>query len=961
MTNPEPENESENTYQRSTREFRMPASYRTILSLITLFFLTACSIMPESQQTDVIKSENDPRHYRSFTLPNQMNVLVISDDGADKAAAALNVSVGSGDDPTNWLGLAHFLEHMLFLGTEKYPEAGEYQGFITRHGGSHNAFTSYADTNYFFEIDSEYLSPALDRFSQFFIAPLFSEEYVKREKNAVHSEYQSKLRDDGRRQFDILKSVINPEHPYAKFSTGSLKTLSDKGKANSARDAMLQFYNKQYSANRMSLVILGNESLDELETLARSLFSPVKNNHLPETRVSAPLFEESQLPALLTIRPLKARHELKLQFPVPSTTPFYQEKPTSYLANLIGHEGEGSLLSYLKAQGWATGLSAGRGLSTKETSLFSIGVNLTESGFENQQHVINAVFGYINLLKKEGIDLWRFEEQKALSELEFRFSEQISPIHYVSNLAYSMPWYPLQDILIAPYAMEHFDKPLINQYLNALTENNVLITRISPDAETDRVSPWFNGQYAITPFDSTDIKPVDPTQFQLPETNPFIARHLQIKSEPATEKPENISPIAEATLWFQHDTEFSTPKAQQYFSLQSPLSSESVKNTVLTQMLASWLKEVSNEFAYPARLAGLDYSVYRHLRGITIQLGGYDEQQEQLLTRLLHLLTEKPITQESWQLVSQSLIKRWKNADKSPLYHQLLGEASSVIMSPDWTEKQLLDAIELLTPDDLDAFRARFLSQLYIDSMVTGNLTREEALNSFNLVVGTLNPVLTKAQIPDPVLHQLHQTPLVHKPEIEHNDNALVHYFQGSSESTEEQAKWMLAAQLLQAPYYHEMRTQQQLGYIVFASYHPMMKLPGMSLTIQSPGHLPDDIARRSQTFLKDFIDNLPDMPDEEFEQQKSGLIANLLEKDDHLQARAQRYWRDMAMEYTHFDRREQLAQAVQALTKEQSVQLFRTFITGEASRQLIISYESGQTAFTHAETLRASLPSIQL
>lgn len=137
----------------------MPASSRVLLSFIGLFFLTACSLMPNQSTTDIIKSENDSRSYRSLTLPNQLEVIVISDPDTDKAAAALNVATGSGNDPDDYPGLAHFLEHMLFLGTKKYPEAGEYQSFISKHGGSHNAFTSFEDTNYFFEVDSDYLSP----------------------------------------------------------------------------------------------------------------------------------------------------------------------------------------------------------------------------------------------------------------------------------------------------------------------------------------------------------------------------------------------------------------------------------------------------------------------------------------------------------------------------------------------------------------------------------------------------------------------------------------------------------------------------------------------------------------------------------------------------------------------------------------------------------------------------------
>ena len=84
----------------------------------------------------------------------QVKVLLISDAEAERAAASLDVHVGSRDEPNGYEGLAHFLEHMLFLGTARYPSPDEYQQFISQHGGSRNAYTSFEHTNYFFEVNN---------------------------------------------------------------------------------------------------------------------------------------------------------------------------------------------------------------------------------------------------------------------------------------------------------------------------------------------------------------------------------------------------------------------------------------------------------------------------------------------------------------------------------------------------------------------------------------------------------------------------------------------------------------------------------------------------------------------------------------------------------------------------------------------------------------------------------------
>eukprot|EP00971_Amphidinium_carterae_P049293 971587-Amphidinium_carterae.1 len=92
----------------------------------------------------------DQRSYRVVKLPNALEVLLGSDPAADTAAAALTLSCGSLQDPHSFPGLAHFHEHMLFLGTERYPEENEYSKYLSEHGGHSNAFTMGEWTTYHF-------------------------------------------------------------------------------------------------------------------------------------------------------------------------------------------------------------------------------------------------------------------------------------------------------------------------------------------------------------------------------------------------------------------------------------------------------------------------------------------------------------------------------------------------------------------------------------------------------------------------------------------------------------------------------------------------------------------------------------------------------------------------------------------------------------------------------------------
>lgn len=149
-------------------------------------------------------SKSDRRLYKHITLGNKLQCLLISDKEADKSAASLDVHVGAALDPKPLYGTAHFLEHMLFMGTEKYPSENEYTEFIKNNGGMNNAFTSLTSTNYHFDVANEAFEGALDRFSQFFLKPLLGESQTEREMKAVDSEYNQSLQSDAWKFFSLV-------------------------------------------------------------------------------------------------------------------------------------------------------------------------------------------------------------------------------------------------------------------------------------------------------------------------------------------------------------------------------------------------------------------------------------------------------------------------------------------------------------------------------------------------------------------------------------------------------------------------------------------------------------------------------------------------------------------------------------------------------------------------------------
>uniref|UniRef100_UPI00065018B8 insulinase family protein n=1 Tax=Halomonas sp. PR-M31 TaxID=1471202 RepID=UPI00065018B8 len=857
-----------------------------------------------------ITSPNDQRDYRTLTLDNGLEVLLISDPDADKAAAAMNVSVGSDQNPESIPGLAHFLEHMLFLGTERYPEADSYQQFISRHGGNHNAFTADQDTNYFFDIEPKALPEALDRFSQFFIAPLFNDAYVERERNAVHSEYQARLRDDGRRLYEAMDQALNQEHPATRFSVGSLKTLTDGEEP--LRQQLIDFYEDYYGANVMHLSIVAPQPLDKLESWVRERFDAIPDRDLSRPTIPEHLLTAENLPARMEVKSLENSRQVHFLFPTDDPVTDYRNKSLEYLGSLLGHEGEGSLLAALRKEGWADGLSAGSMRGDGDDALFAVSISLTPEGAKHLPRIQSSLFAMIEHVRENGLEKWRYDEQAQLNEQEFRFQQRGEPIHLASRMAMNMAYYPLEDVQYGNYRMDGFEKNYVQELLSKLTPNQLLRIYSAPDVDAQKTTQWFDAPYRLTAVDRwPEAAPLK--DLALPERNPYIAENLELL-DLETAKPSALIDRDTYSLWYRPDSEFGTPRVEWRFSLQNPKAADSAHSAALAQLLAGWLDDSLNEVLYPARLAGQDFSAYAHGRGITLSLSGWRDRQEQVLRRVLEQLKQEDIDQDTFARVKLGLMREWRNAPQSPLYQQMQRTLSNALIRPQWPDAALLEAIDSLEVEQLREFRQQFITQLHIESMAVGNLSKELARREGLLVANMLSPELDDNAIPELATLKVPASPPTLHPASTRNDQAVLRYLQGPDDSLGSQATLAVLGQLIGTPFYSQLRTQEQLGYVVRAGYQPLLDAPGLNMLVQSPNAKVEHIQSRIDAFLTGFDQRIDQLSEEELTPYRDAVRDRLLERDPSLSSLTSRLWYELAFDDIDFDRRERLAERVSTL-----------------------------------------------
>jgi insulysin len=912
---------------------RLISLYGFLFIAVLIFTLQGCSgSQDESQALEIVTSPNDQREYRHIRLANKLDIVLISDPTTDKAAASLDVYIGSYQNPQDRAGLVHFLEHMLFLGTEKYPDPREYQRFISEHGGSHNAGTGLENTNYFFDIDAAYLEPALDRFAQFFSAPNFDAKYVDRERNAVESEYRLKIKDDGRRLQDVLQEQVNPDHPLSKFTVGNLETLAD-WEGRSVRDELLTIYKQFYSANIMKLVVLGSDSLDQLQAMVESRFSSVSNRDVEVDIHGAPLFQPQRLPLLISAVPLANSRQLSLSFALPKMLPHWQKKPANYLAALIGHEGDGSLLDVLKKRGWAESLGAGIALEDRGSALFSVNISLTPEGLENQQQIVKMFFAWIALIREQGIASWRYAERAQLSDIAFRFQEKQNPINYVSSLASMMQRYPVVDLLQANYVMRDFDPSLLAEVMGRLTVDNLILQLTAPEVKPDRVSLMYQTPYSVSKIPASDLlqwrTPGRFAELSLPPANPYIPKDLELLAE-AGDSPKLLKQSEGLTAWHLPDTRFGVPKAHIIAALEST-AMDSPEMAAAIQLYLAYVEDQLGASVYPAREAGLNFSLQPSNTGFNLVIGGYSDRQLALLADILAALKNPQWQQARFDRIQQSLFRELSNFRREYPFRQIVAGLYSMLKGQ-WTALQKAEAVERLSMSELAGLVDELNANLQVKVLISGNHSKKSAedivasLSSWTQLK-TLQPIRTVAKLGPASTNNIRaQIP------VDHADAALMLYLQGRNDSLGERAQLLLIAEMLSAPFYTELRTEKQLGYVVaaFASNH--LRVPGLALLVQSSSVGEQALRSEFDQFLRGYTEQVVALKEDDLNRYKNSVLSNLQETPKNLAELNNRFMESIKLGYTDFDFRVLLATEISRVSLSSFTQAYRALVSDDAA-----------------------------
>ncbi|XP_003401691.1 nardilysin isoform X1 [Bombus terrestris] len=901
----------------------------------------------ENEETESEEDEEEESGEESDTEDNESDDDKDADScactkpvkGEEKmAACGLTVGVGSFSDPPEIPGLAHFLEHMIFMGSEKYTEENDFDMFIKKRGGSDNASTDCESTTFYFEIQEEHLLAALDRFAQFFIKPLMRKDAITRERESIESEFQMALPSDYCRQEQLFSSFAQPNHPATKFCWGNLITLRDNVTDEKLYEELHKFRERHYSAHRMKLAIQARLPLDLLEHYVILCFANVPSNGLSPDDFTpfkgTDSFNTPSFRKIYKMKPIKDVCQVELTWCMPPLHDMYKSKPHHYISWIVGYEGKGSLISYLREKMWCLGIFSGnaeRGFEHNSMyGLFSLSLMLTEQGHKHLPEVLNATFSFINLMRKEGPQKRIYDEIRQIKEMNFRFTDEFPPVEYVEDLCENMHYYPPRDYITGSELYFEYNAEAIQTCLNYLTPNDVNIIILDKkfnDEEFDKVEPWFKTKYTNMEIPQEWIecwKTMEPLpEFHLPLPNMYITDDFSLISIPpgVPKYPTKIYSDEITEVWYRPDPKFGLPECYMYFCIISPMAVCSLKGVAIMDLFVAILKQLLVETLYPATIAELNYAIYTNEKGIMLKMNGFNQKLPLLLMTIAKCIADIPtlITKEFFEVMKEEQTKEYYNNLVKP--KSLVRDVRlSILMLVYWTAADKHAAIQNVEFSEFQNFVQHFTDHIYIQSLVQGNMTKEDVIKNIQECVKALK---CGSLLPNTMPHvRVTQIPIgSHYCKVKNFNSidinsVVMNYYQSDVSSIRLLVIIELLITIMEEPVFNQLRTLEQLGYNVFCLLRDTFGILGYTVTVytQADKYSTEYVDNRIEAFLGMFNNILKEMSEKELDSVKETMIKLKWCADIHLKEEVNRNWSEIESGDYMFDRIEKELSVIECI-----------------------------------------------
>ena len=897
--------------------------------------------------TDNIKKPSwDHCEYRCCELSNGLKVQIVSDPSTNVSTACMRVKAGSWTDPENLPGLAHYTEHLISMGTSKYPDENYWDVIVKKHGGYSHAATSDEYTHFSFGVQPRHLNETLDVFAQCFISPLFNRSSMERELKAVQSEYEDFCGKDEVRSSYVDYQFSKPQSDYRKFRCGNTKTLKSLPEKNGVdvRTKIKEYFKLYYSSENMTLAILGRQSLDHLTVMVAKHFGEIKRNlNCPKYIERMYPLRSNDLKILIKYASLSsAAPRVAVKFALPDLT---KKLEFSYVSFLLNHKGSGSLISSLKSKGLGISVQTVSSSDDEDHGFgwYIVYVYLTELGLARVYDVVTSVFCYINTMCRDRDpepQIYRAmgddSDQSGDSyDSAANVRENEDPVEYVQFLATALAHRskPVKEILsdLRPFDRE-FSRECTSKYLRP--ENcRVMVESNLFDSRGYSSEQWLGGRYC---FENIPGELIAKWSDVVQEGNEFRVPNIILLTDVVslfseTEPDVNIGKLCiietgspQRRLWFKQDNSFNAPETFMMFQFTSPIANDVIMD-LFVFLLDDSLQEIAAEF----RAAKLYCDLISKKNGFELLVGGFS----QMLDRFLRVIIDHIKTFHVH--LNQSQIDRQIRSYENPLNFTALGwarESRSHLLKTDFVSAEdVSTALKAVNVATLQKIISDFFNgDLYVEALMQGNITRKLAVEALQ-TVEELTTGCRRLQLP-PVFSDKRLSsgsfPSHPAEPSEHQQSCVLVTFQ-LEKNRHNSVLLELLHQIIEEPFFNFLRTKNQLGYKLGISHYDANSFLYMEVHVTAQHDLePEWIGECVEAFIDHVHTILSGLDKVTFRQHVESLLNDKkLRQPKSLWEEFKSNWEEISSRDYQSDRKAQDAAYLAKVTKKDLIKFYHSYI----------------------------------
>ncbi|WP_416397987.1 insulinase family protein [Allohahella sp. A8] len=893
---------------------------------------------------------------REMVLDNGLRALLVSDPDLEESSVAMVVQAGSKDDPRYALGLAHFLEHMLFLGSDKYPGAHEYASYLSRYGGRSNATTAYNITNYFFTVRPEGLEGALDRFASQFVAPRFDVKYVEQERLAVHAEYEYRKDHSGWRISDSLNMALAGDqadqakpgdlHPMLRFSIGNQKTLGHMS-AEALSDLLQKWWALKYHASGMRLVVRSSQSIESLQRAVEDRFAAIPSRKDFKSYFPPALDVSPAVPGFVRTSVSPNAYDMSVMFPLNAGVDWQSGSTAQLLAHLLTQNSPGTLMNALRGYEYADGLTITLGFEDPNSPYLLLNFDMFHAGGRSYWEILRRLFVYADLIASSPMEQWRSDEYMLLQAQRWcrdaQDIEDIAEQYERSGAALA---------LSESAGVGGLDAGKLSQLANAIRPENMLLVLADPDFSSFSSTPWFGAPYAFEKLADSDVEHFKADQetsaryyLKLPAANPFVAKAFHEDAVSTGDFLRRLKVRSGIEAWYGNAKDDRSSLATFNIMLRSSVLDESKRNAAQANLFVSLLNEQLTAMVATASDADAALSIDHVTNGIMLEFSGYPDSIERLLTKTLERISGFSVKPREFRGYQRGWEHWYDRREDDGAEDHASRVLAKLMQKPAYSYEDLISGIRDASYARLHAMLQDWRETMSVTTLAFGMIP-EAKVRLWNEMISkhmdgdgrraVFSPAVTRLR---PGLQRLLlQTP--------YDDSYALLYIQGDQSQPSERAFFALTESLASSEFFSTLRTEAQLGYVVNTSRLDFGGVPGLRLAVQSPYVSADLLETHMLTFFHSFGGKLSSMDDARFKNYVDSLVDRLGRPASSAQTKAERVWFPIHSGAVGLDDRERQVETLKTLTLKQYIDwLHRRFITEAGMISILVEGQKHRVA----------------